>query len=508
MPALTIMIQGTASSVGKSVLVAGFCRMLRRRGVRVAPFKSQNMSLNAAVTADGGEIGRAQAMQAIAAGVEARTDMNPILLKPEADVRSQVIVNGRVYGTLSDSEYEREKARLWPLVCGALERLRASYDVVVIEGAGSPAEINLNATEIVNMRVAREAGAPVLLVGDIDRGGVFAALLGTIALLEDEDRARVAGLIINLFRGDPTLLGDGPRQLERLTGKPVLEVVPYLADPRLPEEDSVALDERRSAVPNVSQGTLDLAMIRVPALANFDDFDPFEREPGVSLRYVQEVVDLDRQHAILLPGTKNTLAALAFLDASGLSAHITQLAADGVLVGLCGGYQLLGTWVADPLNIEGESEDGAPRPGLGLLPVTTTLEPAKMTRLARGRVRSSSKALAGLAGHAVEGYEIHMGRTRGLAEDIPKFLDLVDDDSTHPDGACANHGHVWGTYLHGIFTADGFRCAWLDSLRALHGLPSVPSAVDADGRRDPFDALAAHLERHLALNQIWLLLDL
>lgn len=500
MTARTIMVQGTASSVGKSVLVAGLCRLLRQEGLRVAPFKSQNMALNAAVTAEGAEIGRAQAMQALAAGIEPHVDMNPILLKPEGHSRSQVIVEGRVYATLSAREYEQEKPRLWPRVCDALARLRAAYDVVVIEGAGSPAEINLNAREIVNMRVAREADASVLLVGDIDRGGVFAALVGTLALLDPSDRERVAGLLINKLRGDPTLLGDGPRQLEALTGKPLLGVIPFLPHMGLPEEDGVALEQRHGRAAAAGSGALDLAVIEIPTIANFDDFDPLEAEPDVSLRYVRRVDDLGEPHAIFLPGAKNTLAALRFLDESGLAARIIQHARRGTpVVGLCGGYQLLGMWVADPLNIEGE---GGTRPGLGLLPVATTLEPAKVTQRVRGRVAAAPEGWPALAGQPIEGYEIHMGRTQAAAEPEPQpLLALLDEAGAHPDGATTDDGRVWGTYVHGVFGSAPFRRAWLDGLRALHGLPRThePASGPED---DPFDRLAAHLRAHLQWSHI------
>jgi adenosylcobyric acid synthase len=503
MTARTLMVQGTASSVGKSFLVAGLCRIFRQDGLRVAPFKSQNMALNAAVTPAGGEIGRAQAVQAAAAGISPHVDMNPILLKPEGQARTQVIVLGHVYGTLSAAEYEAHKLQLWPLVCDALARLRAQYDVVLIEGAGSPAEINLKACEIANMRVADAADAPVLLVGDIDRGGVFAALAGTLLLLDPDEQARITGFIINKFRGDPALLGDGLRQLEQLTNKPVLGTVPFLTDVHLPEEDSVALEDRHHQTSTfLAPDTLDLAIPEIPYIANMDDFDPFESEAGVRIRYVRTAQALGQPHAILLPGAKNTLAALDFLDASGLAPRIVQLAHAGTpVVGLCGGYQMLGHWVADPYGIEGE---GGIRSGLRLLPVGTTLQPEKVVRQTQGRVVATNGILSAITGYRVEGYEIHVGRTAPLdGADPSPLLDLLDTTGSHLDGACDVTGRIFGTYLHGLFGSTAFRRAWLDTLRALYALPPTSPTGIMGSSVDPFDLLAEHLRRHLQMDKIY-----
>jgi adenosylcobyric acid synthase len=408
MPARTLMVQGTSSSVGKSLLTAALCRLFARKGLRVAPFKAQNMSNNAAVCADGGEIGRAQAVQAAAAGIAPTVDLNPILLKPEADSRSQVIVLGRPWQTLRAGSYHRRKEELWPVITAALDRSRAANDLIIIEGAGSPVELNLLSADVVNMAVARYAGCPVLLAGDIDRGGIFAQLLGTLWLFSPEERARVRGLIVNKFRGDRALFADGVRILEERGGVPVLGVVPYLPDLALPEEDAVALD---TMTPGQQDATLDLAVVRLPHIANFDDFDPLRAESGVRLRYVSSAATLGRPHAILLPGTKSTLADLAWLREVGLFDAIRTLASAGtVVVGLCGGYQMLGRVLRDPEGVESAPGQGT---GLGLLPVETVFVPTKDTSQTRARIVGGPGFLSGLAGAEVAGYEIHAGRTHG-----------------------------------------------------------------------------------------------
>src|SRR3712207_4902676 len=336
--ARVLMVQGSASSVGKSLLVAGLCRLFRQDGVRVAPFKAQNMSNNAAVTPEGGEIGRAQAAQAEAAGVAPAADMNPILLKPEADRRSQVVLRGRPAFTLHAGEFLTRKLELWPYVTESLDRLRAAYDLVLIEGAGSPAEINLRPGDIVNMRVARYADAPVLLAGDIDRGGVFAHLYGTLALLEPEERALVRGFVINKFRGDVSLLADGLRMIEDRTGVPVLGVVPYVKDLRIADEDAASLEQPR----RTGSGAVDVAVVKLPHIANFDDIDPLEHEPDVRVRYVERGGELGLPDLVVLPGTKTTVPDLCWLHerelASAIAAHAAR---GGAVVGLCGGYQML-----------------------------------------------------------------------------------------------------------------------------------------------------------------------
>jgi adenosylcobyric acid synthase len=446
-----LMVQGSSSSAGKSLLAAALCRIFARKGVRVAPFKGQNMSNNAAVCADGAEIGRAQAVQAAAAGVEPTADMNPILLKPEADARSQVIVLGRPWRTLRAGSYYRRKEELWPVVTAALDRLRAAYELVVIEGAGSPAELNLRSADMVNMAVARHAAAPVLLVGDIDRGGIFAQLLGTLWLLPPEERALVRGLVVNKFRGDPALFVEGVRILEERGGVPVLGVVSHLPALAIPEEDAVALESSGRA--RSRRAALEVAVIQLPHIANFDDFDPLLGEPSVGLRYVQSPGALGSPHAVFLPGTKSTLADLAWLRTQGFAEAIRELAAQGTaIVGICGGYQMLGRVIRDPCHAESTSGEAQ---GLGLLPVETTFEKAKVTEQVRARVLGSPGWLATVAGQEVAGYEIHMGRTTGGRPWL---------ESSRPDGAASEDGRVWGCYLHGLFANTIFRRAWLASL--------------------------------------------
>ncbi len=498
MAARCLMVVGASSSAGKSLLAAALCRIFARRGLRVAPFKAQNMSNNAAVCPDGGEIGRAQAMQALAAGAPLSVDFNPVLIKPEADARSQVVVLGRPFQTLSAAQYYDYKADLWAVITAALDRLRAAYDLVVIEGAGSPAELNLKPGDLVNMRVAQYAQAPTLLVGDIDRGGIFAQLLGTLWLLEPAEQALIHGLVVNKFRGDLALFEDGVRILEARSRRPVLGVIPWLPNLGLPEEDAVALDTPvwRGA-PDAA--ALDLAVIRLPLIANFDDFDPFGRDPGVRVRYVSTPQELGRPAAVLLPGTKSTLADLAWLRRQGLAEAIRAYAgAGGAVVGVCGGYQMLGQAIADPQRVESEQER---MDGLGLLPIHTTFEAEKATHQATARLRPGGPGwLAGLAGQVLTGYEIHMGRTPSPAP----WLEIVQrggEAVQAADGAAAPDGRVWGCYLHGLFENDVFRRAWLGSLG---WAGAAAAAADAPG--DPFDRLADAVERALDLPKLEALL--
>ena len=445
------MIQGTSSGAGKSLLATALCRIYARRGVRVLSFKAQNMSNNAAVTPCGGEIGRAQALQARAAGVEPRPEMNPVLLKPIADTRSEVVVLGRGDPALTALPWTERKPALWGVVCDALAALRAEAELVIIEGAGSPAEINL--PDIVNMRVAHEADAPVLLVADIDRGGAFAHLWGTWALLCREDRQRIRGFVLNKFRGDAALLAPAPEILQEKTGVPTLGVVPFL-HLDLPEEDAAAVGGR-------GQGNgINIAAIRLPHLSNFDDLDPLAAEADVHVRWTDRMEGLEGADAIVLPGTRNTTDDLRWVWESGMGAAIRARAATGApVVGLCGGYQMLGTSVTDPLRIEG----GGEVPGLGLLELHTTLGAEKTTRLARGRWIATSAPFSSLRDRDVSGYEIHHGQTRLGARAEP-LLEIEGE----PAGAWA--GAVWGCYLHGIFADDALRTLWLSALRS--GPPS------------------------------------
>jgi len=464
------MLQGTASGVGKSLLTAAFCRIFARRGWRVAPFKAQNMALNAAVTAGGGEIGRAQAAQAEAAGVEPTVDMNPILLKPERDDRSQVVVRGVPVGSMTFCEYGRRRPALLPIVIESLERLRQSHDLVVIEGAGSPAEINLADGEIVNMCIARLAEAPVLLVGDIDRGGVFAAFVGTLALLAPEDRARVAGFIVNKFRGDATLLAPGLETLVALTALPVLGVVPYLEAGLVPAEDSLDLE---IAPPPSGAHRLDIAVIRLPRIANFDDVEPLAREPDVRVRFVDAAGGLAGADLIILPGSKSTMADLDWMRSRGLArALLAEASRDTPVIGICGGYQMLGTALYDSEGIESPA---ATAPGLGLLDVRTTFAPVKTTVRVRGRVEAGDGLLAAARGTEIDGYEIHTGRSVVGAGPRPfAIVERGGQPARDDDGALSLDGRVMGTYIHGLFASAALRRALLESLARRKGIARDP----------------------------------
>ncbi len=496
-----LMVQGTASHVGKSVLVSALCRIFHQDGFRVAPFKAQNMSNNSYVTADGGEIGRAQAVQADAAGVEARVEMNPILLKPEADHISQVVVMGRPLLSAKAKDYFGLKPQLWEAVRTSLDVLRADFDIVVVEGAGSPAEINLKKNEIVNMRVARYANAPVLLCGDIDRGGIFAFFVGTLELLEPEERELIKGFIINKFRGDPSLLTDGITWLEERTGIPVAGLVHYYRDIHVPEEDSVALDDAPAAP---SQAVLDVAVIQLPHISNFDDFDPLARHSGVELRYVDSVDQLGRPDLVIIPGTKTTIPDLAWMNQQGLSQAVKDLHAGGAaVIGVCGGYQMLGTKVSDPEHIESSITE---LDGLGLLDLTTVFEGTKETHRIKGRVVAATGLLAGASGMSVSGYEIHMGRTVGEGISPPfRIEDRADvpvDGAGELDGALDASGSVMGTYIHGLFHNGELRTAILNELARRKGvsLPGVTNELDLDRE---YDKLADWVRSSLDMDLVY-----
>ncbi|MFC3061438.1 cobyric acid synthase [Paenirhodobacter populi] len=473
-----LMIQGTGSNVGKSLLVAGLCRAARRRGLSVAPFKPQNMSNNAAVTEDGGEIGRAQALQARAAGLMPVTDMNPVLLKPESETGAQVIVQGRRLTTTRAADYAALKPQLMGAVLESFARLAARHDLVIVEGAGSPAEVNLRAGDIANMGFARAAHVPVILAGDIDRGGVIAQMIGTQAVLAPEDAAMVAGFLINKFRGDPRLFDDGYRFIQARTGWRGFGVLPWFAQAHLlPAEDALDL----ASGPRT--GGAKIAVPMLSRIANFDDLDPLRAEPGVELVMVPPGHALPGDaRLVILPGTKSTRGDLAFLRAQGWDIDILAHHRRGERVlGICGGYQMLGRTIADPEGIEGPPGES---PGLGLLDVTTVMTPDK--RLTRTRATHAA------TGEPVEGYEIHIGQTEGPDRARP-FAHI----GPMPEGARSPDGRVEGSYLHGLFTADTFRCAYLAAL----GVP-LSGLAHAALVEDTLDALADHIETHLDVSAI------
>ena len=511
--ARAIMVQGTMSNAGKSLLVAGLCRIFHEDGYRVAPFKAQNMALNSFITDEGLEMGRAQVVQAEAAGIAPNALMNPILLKPTTDVGSQVIVRGVAQGNMTAREYYRNKKALLPIVRETYEALAAQYDIIVIEGAGSPAEVNLREDDLVNMGMAAIADAPVLLVGDIDRGGVFAQLLGTIELLEPEEQARIQGLIINKFRGDKTILDPGLDILEARTGKAVLGVVPYL-DVALEDEDSLstALEQRQA------ENGIDIAVIRLPRISNFTDFTALAMEPGVSVRYVSSVRELGAPDVLILPGTKSTIRDLDWLRSTGLEAKILQKQAHGTLIlGICGGFQMLGTEVIDAEGVEGPA--GAHARGLGLLPFRTEFEAEKTRTQTHLVLEDLTGDFAALNGQRVDGYEIHMGRTmpdHHITHTAARGDAPADSTST---GAMtsrsadsfiyAQAGNVFGTYLHGFFDSDELRNAFVERLYRRKGIDREGcEVVNYEAFKEAqFAKLSAALRASLDMTRIYEILS-
>jgi adenosylcobyric acid synthase len=501
-----IMIQGTGSFVGKSIIVAGLCRVLKQDGFRVAPFKAQNMALNSFVTPEGGEMGRAQVVQAEAAGLEPHVDMNPILLKPNTDIGAQVIIQGKVFGNLNADEYHRFKKVALHSVMESYERLAGKYQVVVIEGAGSPAEINLREGDIANMGIAEKVDAPVLLVGDIDKGGVFASLVGTLELLGEEERKRIKGFIINKFRGDLRLLLPGLEFLEEKTGLPVLGVLPYLKDLHLPEEDGVVLDKLYS---QAGDRTVNISVLYLPHISNFTDFDPLEHEPEVRLRYVHPGQKIGEVDVVIIPGSKNTIDDLIFLKNEGYADEILGLHRLGkMVVGICGGFQMLGKGIRDPFGMETHQEEIE---GLGLLDVQTVLMKDKRT------FQVKAIALHGpvvQTGEILQGYEIHLGETERGPSSLPAFkiIERLSRQEEVEDGAVSPQGMVWGTYLHGIFENDGFRRHFIERVRELKGR-SLKSGAGATGRsrlrnfqafkQGEYDKLADALREALDMKRIY-----
>jgi adenosylcobyric acid synthase len=492
-----VMFCGTGSDVGKSVIAAGFCRVLKNRGIAVAPFKSQNMALNSVVTPEGGEIGRAQGVQAQACGILPHTDMNPILLKPNSDTGSQVIVQGRPVRNMGVKEYNLYKPEAFEKVRESFDRLKSGYSFIVMEGAGSIAEINLRSHDIANLKIAAMAGAPAILIADIDRGGVFAQIVGTLELLTPEEKALVKGVIINKFRGDASLLTPGIQYVEERTGVPVLGVLPYLKGIRLPEEDSVALQRKPQPSAAGGEGKLRVGVLRLARISNYTDFSALEAEPDLELFYIEDPAELELMDLLILPGTKSTLGDLSFLKERGLFEAIQNFR--GPIAGICGGYQMLGNRVLDPDHVESDLDEAA---GLGLLDVVTAMLKEKQTHLVEAELLPAGLELSPGAGPAVTGYEIHMGESELGAGAAPFATVTVRSGSVVEvsDGAVTADRRVFGTYLHGIFDNAGFRTSFLNRLRRQKGLPE--QAVVAQ-TADPFDELAAHMERHLDLERIF-----
>ncbi|UFS71798.1 cobyric acid synthase [Geomonas sp. RF6] len=495
-PPQAVMFCGTGSDVGKSVLAAGFCRILKRRGISVAPFKSQNMALNSAVTPEGGEIGRAQAVQAEACRIAPHTDMNPVLLKPNSETGSQVIVQGRVVANMGVKEYNSYKPQAFEKVRESYQRLKSRFAFIVMEGAGSIAEINLRRHDIANLKIAEMADAPAILIADIDRGGVFAQIVGTVELLEPKERARVKGVIINKFRGDASLLTSGIEEVERRTGLPILGVLPWFTGFSLPEEDSVALQKKNTS----SKGSADklrIGVLRLSRISNYTDFDALEREPDVELCYLDNPKLLDTLDLLILPGTKSTIADLFFLTERGFFDPIKRF--KGAIAGICGGYQMLGRRVFDPHGVECGIREAA---GLGLLDAETTMLEEKETHQVVARPTSAALAVSPAGGAELSGYEIHMGHTV-LGPEAEPFAAITARSGAAVevlDGAVSADGRVFGTYVHGIFDNDDFRTAFLNQLRRKRGLSEQRQAVPVV---EPFDLLADHMEKHLDMERIF-----
>ncbi|WP_437888796.1 cobyric acid synthase [Phytobacter sp. V91] len=494
---LAVMLQGTASDVGKSVLVAGLCRIFYQDGHKTAPFKSQNMALNSGITPDGQEMGRAQIFQAEAAGIVPDVRMNPVLLKPTSDRKAQVVLMGKVATDMDAVSYHEYKPRLRKQIIGVYQSLAGEYDAIVLEGAGSPAEINLRDRDIVNMGMAEMAQCPVILVADIDRGGVFAAIYGTLALLQEHERWRVKGVIINKFRGDVALLTPGIKQIEELTGVPVLGVMPWL-DVDLEDEDGVAL--QRGKYLRTGERAVDIAVVQLPHISNFTDFNALAALPDVRVHYVRSPDELHDASLIILPGSKNTLGDLRWLQESGLAQAILQASRRDVpVLGVCGGYQMLGETIVD----EVESGLGT-QPGLGLLNTLTHFAHNKTTTLVGATVQGELPGLlAGCAHLELQGYEIHMGETT-LHPGCRPLLWLEKEGVLIADGAVSENGLVFGTYLHGLFDSDAFTRTFINALRARKGLPPLDITVDyARYKSQQFDRLAQGMRQNIDIDRIY-----
>ncbi|ADL12376.1 cobyric acid synthase [Acetohalobium arabaticum] len=506
MTAKTLMFQGTGSDVGKSVMTAAFCRILAQDGYHVAPFKSQNMALNSYVTKEGGEIGRAQAVQAEAAQVEATVDMNPILLKPKEDTTSQVIIHGRPHRNMGAQEYFNHREEGLSYIQESLNRLKEDYQGVVLEGAGSPAEVNLREYDLVNMKAAELAQAPVILVASIERGGVFASIVGTFKLLNESELERIKGIIINKFRGDVSRLKPGLEFIEEYTGVPVLGVIPYFTDFKIPEEDSLPADRLEGS----QYGDIEIAILYLPHISNFTDFAPLEDEADVKVRYIKDGEQLGEPDAVIIPGSKNTIEDLEYLQEVGYVDQIQELAEKGTMVvGICGGYQMLGTKITDPHRME---TDGKEIAGLELLKVETTFNPEKVTKQVTGEIINNQNLFSSLADRSIAGYEIHMGESR-LGKGVEPLIEVSaeDEKKTRLDGAVSEDGLVFGTYLHGIFDNDTFRRSFINYLRQQKGLPKLDCSAEvstAEKREKAYEQLAEIVRENVDLEQVYQILNL
>jgi adenosylcobyric acid synthase len=505
------MVLGTGSHVGKSLIAAALCRILVQEGYRVAPFKAQNMALNSAATPDGFEIGRAQAMQAEAAGVAPAADMNPILMKPSSDTSAQIIVQGRVWGQVTAADYHLHRVEeFFPAVLQSYQRLAADYEIIVLEGAGSPAEINLKAHDIVNMRMAEAADASCLLIGDIDRGGVFASLVGTLELLEESERERIRGYLINKFRGDVTLLQPGIEMIKAYLTTPCVGVIPYLHDVGLDEEDGVAMEDRKTAArmwrdnDESPDRNLRVGVIALPHMSNFTDFDALAAEPSIALAYLSRASEVADADVIIIPGTKQTVSDLKWLEVGGFDKAIQKQVARSLTIGICGGMQMLGLDIRDSAGLEG----GGQMRGLGLLPINTTLLEDKVTRRTVAQLVEPQLFGQEMICDRASGYEIHLGVTEYQSGAKPLLhIRREGHGEFEVDGATSADGRIIGTYLHGLFDDDEFRHAFLTAARAACQLAPPQAFVNVKAERESrFDRLAAHVRHAIDLNTIlgWL----
>lgn len=504
--AKVIMVQGTGSYVGKSVIVSALCRIFKQDGFRVAPFKAQNMALNSFVTREGREMGRAQVAQAEAAGIEPNVDMNPILLKPSGDIKAQVIVRGKPIGNMSGKEYYRHRPKLLNVIRESFGRLSNIYDIMVIEGAGSPAEVNLRKNDLVNMKMAEVADCPVILAGDINAGGVFASLVGTLELLTPDERRRIKGFIINKFRGDLGILRPGLDFLEKRTKRPVLGVIPYFSGFGIPEEDSIAKERYPLFDEEPKQDKINIDVLYLPHISNFTDFDPLEKEPDVHLRYIVQGAKIGEPDCIIIPGSKNTIEDLAYLKNSGMAGEIIKKANKGtVVVGICGGYQMLGKEIKDPYHMESKRNAIT---GLGILPLITTIFKKKVTHQVQAK-----DLLFGTG--KVSGYEIHMGKTCLLAPLRPIFKIFLRSRQSADveDGVALEDRKVWGTYIHGLFDNDSFRRKFLVSLRKRmdcgRKYPGIKKDIASfvEEKEKGYDNLAALVRKNADIQKIYTILE-